>query len=88
MLDVNAAIHPPLLRPAEMAELLAACATRAGDVAALVIALAPRNAGAILAELELLSDGRVPHDGISRALRWLLPELHEELAGAFRAAHA
>lgn len=88
MLDVNAAIRPPLLRPAEMAELLAACTTRAEDVAALVAALAPRNAGAILAELELLSEGRLPHDGVSRALRWILPELHEELAGAFRAAQA
>ena len=88
MLETNATIHPPLLRPAEMAELLAAMVAQGSDVAALVAALAPRNAGAILDELERLGDGRIPHDGISHALRWILPEIHEELAGTYRAALA
>ncbi len=88
MLEANTTIHPPLLRPAEMAELLAAVVAREDDVAALVAALAPRNAGAILEELALLGEGRVSHDGISRALRWLLPEIHEEFAGTYRAALA
>jgi hypothetical protein len=86
--NANVAIHPPLLRPDEMAELLAAIFAHEGDVAALVSALAPRNAGPILEELELLADGRLPHDGISHALRWILPEIHDELAGVYRAARA
>ncbi len=88
MLQANTAIHPPLLRPDEMAELLAALLAAQDEVAALVGALAPRNAGPILEELGLLADGRLPHDGISHALRWILPELHEQLAGDFRAALA
>lgn len=88
MLQADAAIHPPLLGPADMAELLAAFVARPAEVAALVGALAPRNAEAILAELELLADGRIAHDGISRALRWILPEIHEEIAGTYRAALA
>jgi hypothetical protein len=89
MLQANpATIHPPLLRPAEMAELLATFMARPVDVADLVVALAPRNAGAMLEELELLADGRLPHDAISHALRWILPEIHEELAGRYRAALA
>jgi hypothetical protein len=88
MLEANATIHPPLLRPDEMAELLAALVAQGSDVAALVASLAPRNSAQILAELELLADGRLPHDGISHALRWILPEIHEELAGTFRAARA
>ncbi len=84
----SAAIHPPLLRPDEMAELLAAIVAQQEDVAVLVGALAPRNARAILDELERLGDGRLAHDGISHALRWILPELHEQLAGEFRAALA
>ncbi len=88
MIEANATIHPPMLRPHEMAELLAALVAQAQDVAALVAALAPRNAGPILEELERLADGQVPHDRISHALRWLLPELHEELAGTYRAALA
>ncbi len=88
MLQANTAIHPPLLRPGEMAELLAALVAQEADVAALVGALAPRNAGPILEELGLLADGRLPHDGISHALRWILPELHEQLAGDYRAALA
>jgi hypothetical protein len=88
MLQANATIHPPLLRPAEMAELLAALVVQEADVAALVGALAPRNAAPILDELARLAEGRVPHDAISHALRWILPELHEQLAGEFRAALA
>lgn len=88
MLQANTAIHPPLLRTDEMAELLAALFAQEEDVATLVGALAPRNAGPILEELGLLADGRLPHDGISHALRWILPELHEQLAGDFRAALA
>ncbi len=88
MLQPNARIHPPLLRPAEMAELLAAVVVYGDDVAALVASLAPRNARAMLDELELLAQGRLPHERISHALRWLLPEIHEEFAGACRAALA
>ncbi len=88
MLQANTAIQPPLLRPDEMAELLAALLAQADDVAALVGALAPRNAGPILEELGRLADGGLPHDGISHALRWILPEIHEEFAGACRAALA
>ncbi|HET8541542.1 MAG TPA: hypothetical protein VFL83_16820 [Anaeromyxobacter sp.] len=86
--NANATIHPPLLRPDEMAELLAALVADEARVAGLVAALAPRNAGAMLEELALLAAGQVPHDAISRALRWILPEIHEELAGAYRAARA
>ncbi len=88
MRQANTALHPPLLRPDEMAELLAALVAQEDDVVALVGALAPRNAGPILDELEQLADGRIAHDGISHALRWILPELHEQLAGDFRAALA
>ncbi len=88
MLQANGAIHPPLLQAAEMAELLAAMVAQGDDVVALVTTLAPRNAGAILEELGLLRDGQIPHDGISHALRWILPELHQELAGTWRAALA
>ncbi len=88
MLHANTAIQPPLLRADEMAELLAAIVAQGEDVASVVGALAPRNAGALLDELERLADGRLAHDGISHALRWLLPELHEQLAGDFRAALA
>ncbi len=88
MLQANGTIHPPLLRPDEMAELLAALVAQEDDVAALVGSLAPRNAGAILDELDALASGRLPHEGISHALRWILPELHEQLAGDFRAALA
>ncbi len=88
MLQANETIHPPLLRPAEMAELLVALVSRAADVAVLVTSLAPRNAGPILAELELLAAGGLPHDGISHALRWILPEIHHELGRAFHAALA
>jgi ABC-type thiamine transport system ATPase subunit len=88
MLQANAAIHPPLLRPEEMAELLAALVAQEQDVAALVGALAPRNAAAIVEELLRLADGRLAHDAVSHALRWILPELHEQLAGGFRAALA
>ncbi len=88
MLQPNARIHPPLLRPAEMAELLAAVVVYGDDVKALVASLAPRNARAMLDELELLAQGRLPHERISHALRWLLPEIHEEFAGACRAALA
>ncbi len=88
MLQANTAIHPPLLRPDEMAELLAALVAQEADVAALVGALAPRNAAPILEELGRLADGRVAHDAISHALRWILPELHEQLAGDFHAARA
>ncbi|HEX9048968.1 MAG TPA: hypothetical protein VF841_00375 [Anaeromyxobacter sp.] len=88
MLQTKTAIHPPLLRPDEMAELLAALVAQEEDVAALVGALAPRNAAKILEELGRLMDGRLQHDGISHALRWILPELHEQLAGEFRAALA
>jgi hypothetical protein len=88
MVQANTTIHPPLLQAAEMAELLAAMVAQGDDVAALVTAIAPRNAGAILEELGLLGDGQIPHDRISHALRWILPELHEELAGTWRAARA
>ncbi len=88
MLQANTTIHPPLLQAAEMAELLAALVAQPDDVAALVTSLAPRNAGAMIEELELLRDGRLAHDGISHALRWILPELHDQLAGDFRAALA
>jgi hypothetical protein len=88
MLEGNRRIHPPLLRPVEMAELLAAVVVREDDVAKLVRALAPRNAGAMLEELALLVGGRLPHDRISHALRWILPEIHDELAGVYRAAQA
>jgi hypothetical protein len=88
MLQGNTTIHPPMLRPAEMAELLAAVVVHADGIAALVAVLAPRNAGAILDELELLGEGRIPHDRISHALRWILPEIHEEFAGSYRAALA
>ena len=88
MLEWNGRIHPPLLRPGEMAELLAAVVAREEDVAKLVRALAPRNAGAMLEELALLVGGRLPHDRISHALRWILPEIHEQLAAVYRAAQA
>ncbi len=88
MLQPITRIHPPLLRPAEMAELLAAVVAQADDVAALVSALAPANARAILEELSLLGEDRLPHDRISHALRWILPEIHEEFARACRAALA
>lgn len=88
MLQANTTIQPPLLRPDEMAELLATLVAQQSDVAALVGALAPRNAKVILEELERLADGGIPHDGISHALRWILPEIHERLAGDFRAALA
>ncbi len=88
MLQPITRIHPPLLRPAEMAELLAAVVVYEGHVAALVAALAPRSARAMLEELELLAHGRLPHDRISHALRWILPEIHEEFAAACRAALA
>ena len=58
MLQPNTRIHPPLLRPVEMAELLAAV------------------------------EGRLSHERISHALRWILPEIHEEFAAACRAALA
>jgi len=83
--DGSATIHPPLLRPAEMAELLAALFEREADVVALVCSLARRNAGPILAELRLLAGGALAHDGISHALRWILPEIHHELGREFRA---
>jgi hypothetical protein len=86
--NANATIHPPLLRAEEMAELLAALVAQEDVVAALVASLAPRNAAPMLEELELLAAGRVPHDRISHALRWILPEIHEELAGSWRAALA
>lgn len=88
MLQANVTIHPPLLRPDEMAELLAAIVARGAEVETLVGALAPRNAGAILLELALLADGRLPHDRISHALRWILPEIHEQLAFPYQAASA
>ncbi len=88
MLQPTTRIHPPLLRPSEMAELLAAVVVYEDDVAALVAVLAPRNARAILEELELLAEGRLPHERISHALRWILPEIHEEFAGGCRAALA
>ncbi len=88
MIEANATIHPPLLRAEEMAELLAAWVAESDEVAALVAALAPRNAGQMLEELERLAAGQVPHDRISHALRWILPEIHQELAGAYRAAVA
>jgi hypothetical protein len=88
MLQANTAIHPPLLRTEEMAELLAALDGQDQDVAAIVGALAPRSAGPILEELARLAEGRLAHDEISHALRWILPELHEQLAGDFRAALA
>ncbi len=87
MLQANR-IHPPLLRPGEMAELLAVLVGQEAEVAALVGALAPRNAGPILDELDDLTQGRVAPEAISHALRWILPELHEQLAGEFRAALA
>ncbi len=55
MIEANARIHPPLLAPEEMAELLAALVAESGQVAALVASLAPRNAGAMLEELEALA---------------------------------
>mgnify|MGYP003466646814 CR=1 FL=1 len=71
-----------------MAEILAAIVQREADVTALVSSLAPRNAGPILVELRLLAAGVVAHDGISHALRWILPEIHEELGRDFQAAFA
>ncbi len=88
MLQASTTIHPPLLRPAEMAEVLAAVVAYEDGVAALVASLAPRNAGPLLDELARLGAGRLPHDRISHALRWILPEIHEELAGSYRAALA
>jgi hypothetical protein len=88
MIEANARIHPPLLAPEEMAELLAALVAESDQVAVLVTSLAPRNAGAMIAELDALASGRVPHDRISHALRWILPELHDQLAGSYRAALA
>ena len=88
MLQGNTTIHPPLLGSAEMAELLAALVAQPEDVGLLVATLAPRNADAMLQELELLRDGHLPHDRISHALRWILPEIHEELAASWRAALA
>lgn len=88
MIEANERIHPPLLAPEEMAELLAALVAESDQVAALVTSLAPRNAGAMIEELEALASGQVPHDRISHALRWILPEIHEELAGSYRAALA
>ena len=88
MLRANTTIHPPMLRPAEMAELLAAVVAHEAEVAALVAALAPRNACAILHELVQLGEGTLPHDGMSHALRWILPEIHQEFAGSYRAAVA
>ncbi len=88
MLQANTTIHPPMLRPGEMAELLAAVVVHADAIAARVAVLAPRNAGALLDELALLGEGRLPHDRISHALRWILPEIHEEFAGSARAALA
>jgi hypothetical protein len=78
----------PPLRTAQMAEVLAALVAHGDEAAALVATLAPRSVEAILAELALVTAGRLDQLEASQAVRWILAELHEELGRRFRAASA
>lgn len=86
MLEANAAtIVPCPLRTREMAEVLAAHFAEESEVASLVERLAPRTASRLLAELSALVAGAVDPGELSPALRWILPEIHEELGHRFPA---
>jgi hypothetical protein len=78
----------PLLRSAEMAEVLAALVAHGDEAEALVATLAPRNVDALLDELDQVTAGRLPQADASQSLRWILTELHDELGRRFRAARA
>jgi hypothetical protein len=78
----------PPLHAAEMAEVLAALVAHEREAAALVATLAPRSGDALLAELALVTAGRLEQADASQALRWILSELHGELGRRFRAARA
>jgi hypothetical protein len=85
MLDTNApAIAPAPLRPTEMAQVLAALVAHEAEVAALVARLAPRTAEPILVELARLGTSGAGEP--SAALRWILPEIHDELGRRHAAA--
>ena len=79
-------IAPAPLHAGEMAQVLAALVAHEAEVATLVARLAPRTAEPILSELARLGNGGAGLDAPSAAVRWLLPEILEEVGRRHRAA--
>ncbi len=82
--NATATIHPRPLGPVEMAQVLAAVVALEADVAMLISLLAPRHTDGLIAELTRLATADGGSEELSPALRWLLPEIHEELGRYFR----
>jgi hypothetical protein len=72
-------IAPAPLHAGEMAQVLAALVAHEAEVASLVARLAPRTAEPILSELARLGTGGAAPDEPSAAVRWILPEILEEV---------